>query len=73
MNEHIILATRQYNKKNDNDDHLGNTLDPKAGKMALPCLVHLNFMYLEALNQCIDVCSLNTLNSESLNFYIFST
>lgn len=60
-----MLATREYNKKKiDNNDHSNNIIDPNAGKMALPCLVHLNFMYLEALN----VYSLNTLNSESLYF-----
>lgn len=37
----------------DNDDHLGNTTDPKAGKMALLCPVHLSFMYLQALNHCL--------------------
>lgn len=59
--------TIQLKKKIDNDHHLLNTLDPNVGKMALPCCVHGNFMYLEALS----VCSLATFNSKSLNFYIF--
>lgn len=68
MNEHTILATWEFNFKIiDNDHHLLNTLDPNVGKMALPCFVQLNFMYLEALS----VCSPATFNSESLNFYIF--
>ena len=54
-------------KKINNDHHLLKTLDPNAGKTALPGFVHLNFMYLEALS----VSSLATFNSESLNFYIF--